>query len=170
MAPCSRARRSSLEDEEDDQTKEKKQLLEKKILLSDCFMKCELKVRWHHCDVDEFQTQVHRLLSWFVLLKTPGTHLTYSYLSTWAVNHLNTLFAVTDRSTPSATDSRSAAPHSLRALTLEHFKCLCRPCPLLTDQSSFPQINFLLDSAKSTFILFISEAVVSPFYCFSLWE
>lgn len=45
VAPCSRASRSSLEDEEDDQTKEKKQLLEKKILVSDCFMKRELRVR-----------------------------------------------------------------------------------------------------------------------------
>lgn len=45
VAPCSRASRSSLEDKEDDQTKEKKQLLEKKILISDCFMKRELRVR-----------------------------------------------------------------------------------------------------------------------------
>lgn len=45
VAPCSRASRNSLEDEEDDQTKENKQLLEKKTLVSDCFMKRELRVR-----------------------------------------------------------------------------------------------------------------------------
>lgn len=140
--------------------KKKSSCWRKKILVSDCFMKRELRVRWHHCDVDEFQTQVHRLLSWFVLLKIPGTHLTYSYLSTWAVNHLNTLFAVTDQFTPSATDSRSAAPHSLRALTLELLG------PLVTDQSSFPQINFLFDSQQIHIHLIHLWSSCPPFLLF----
>lgn len=36
--------------------KKKKQFLEKSNI-SECFMKCEHRVLWHHCDVDELSSK-----------------------------------------------------------------------------------------------------------------